>query len=371
MTVLAGFVNMGTAATSELLPRQGVEMGRQIATPRAVVVAICLLAFTETRVAGHQDRLCLSQVDELALPDGFTPMGVATSVDPGLTDAIATWSRSSLLLLRTVPGTVDPRIVSRIELADIDPDIDPLSIALLRSQHGEPVVQLLDVHHGAVWNVDPTTKQLTRTATPAGSIRAAGATRDEHGWVWAEKAVDLVVDTSTVILSRKSNNTSTDRRVTLDPLDEPQHGISRKLHVRLNSRGGVLVQEAGFPFSTIRFTSDGDETWRATPEPAVLREVLEESDLRYVMATPAVAVDGAVLNTFVALRSRLRVSALREVDNQGDSSFRYRRIPSDLAFLAVLPERRLLIGVQGAVTRRVAFFEWRWIDQRESCTPSP
>ena len=129
----------------------------------------------------------------------------------------------------------------------------------------------------------------------------------------------------------------------------------------------MFVTEAQFPFATVRFSREGVETGRVLPKPSDLRELLDEPDLRYVIATPPIAVDGALLNTFVALRSAQRVSALRLPDAE---ETRLRRIPSDLALLGAVPGHRLLVAARTGRPYRLVLLRWHWAKPGQTCSVS-
>lgn len=305
-------------------------------------------------------RLCLSQLGETPLPADFDFVGLTASEDVGPDPAVTLWSRSALLVA-TLSHQTAATLVARVPLTDVV----PLSAAMAGWDDGGPILELFDPRHGALWTVQAATGEMTRAMTPTGSVEAAGALRKKSGWVWAQQLLDPQADTSRVLISVGGQAGVTGRMDGGVVRDEPQRGIDRLLHLRSDGRGGYLVQQAGFPFSTIRFASDGQETWRTYPKPDELRDLLGETDLGYIIATPAVALDDAVLTTFAAVRSRRRVSSLTA--NYGRSA-RYQAIPADLAFLSVLPQHGLLIGTRAAGTRRLVFLGWRWIDQRRSCT---
>ena len=307
-------------------------------------------------------RLCLSQLGESPLPADFDFVGLTASEDEDVgTDPVITlWSRSALLVA-TLSHQVAATVVARVPLTDVV----PLSAALAGWDDGGLIVELFDPRDDALWTANAATGEMTRAMAPTGSVQAAGALRNDAGWVWAQQLRDPLADTSRILISAGGQEGIAGRLSAGFVRDEPQRGIDRLLHLRSDGRGGYLVQQAGFPFGTIRFASDGEETWRTYPEPEELRALLGETDLGYVMATPAVALDDAVLTTFTAVRSRRRISSLTA---RYGRPARYQAIPADLAFLAVLPQHGVLIGTRAADSRRLIFLGWRWIDQRQRCT---
>ncbi|MDE2661455.1 MAG: hypothetical protein OXI39_00415 [Gemmatimonadota bacterium] len=305
-------------------------------------------------------RLCLSQISELSLPDDFELIGLTASEEVGSDPTITVWSRSELLIAKLLPDSV-AGIISRMPLGDVA----PLAATLVAWDADSPIVELFDPRSGAIWTISAASGETTQAPAPTGSAAASGAIRDESGWVWAQKLIDPDTETSQVLISAgRQERTTAESNPPAGP-SEPLRGIDLLLHLRSDGNDGYLLQEAGFPFGTIGFTQDGREAWRSYPPLDELREVVAETDLRYVIATPAVAFDGAVLTTFMAVRSRHRVSSLRF--RHADAP-RYRRIPDDLAFLAVLPQHELLIGTRSKASQELILLGWRWTDQRQSCT---
>ncbi len=304
-------------------------------------------------------RLCLSQLGESPLPADFEFIGLSASEEVGTDPVITMWSRSDVLVEKlssdAVTGTV-----ARIPLTNVT----PLSAALVAWDERAPIVELFDPRNRTIWTVTGTDGELARTATPPGAVAASGAIRAGSGWVWAQKTLDPVADTSSILISAVGRLDASHQPITPLLLDEPQRGIDRLLHLRPAGNGGYLVQQAGFPFETIRFTDAGDETWRIRPAPEELRAALGETDLLYVIATPALDLSDAVLTTFVAVRSGRRIASLTAGRGK---SIRYRPIPDGLAFLAVLPRHELLIGVRTTSYSRLVFLHWRWIDQHQRC----
>ncbi|MYA32286.1 MAG: hypothetical protein F4164_12395 [Gemmatimonadales bacterium] len=308
-------------------------------------------------------RLCLSQLGESPLPADFEFVGLTVSEAAAADPVITMWSRSELLVEKLSADSANAvtEAVARIPLKDVT----PLSAALVAWEDGKPVMELFDPRNGNIWTGNGTDGEFTRTSAPPGSAVASGAIRDESGWAWAQKSLDPVADTTRILVSAGGRARTPDQLTTLRRPDEPQRGIDRLLHLRSDGNDGYLVQQAGFPFATIRFGQENEESWRTYPSPDELRDVLGETDLRYVIATPSVALGDAVLTTFVAARSPHRVSSL--TFGRGEST-RYRAVPDDLAFLTALPKHKLLIATRAAVSRRLVFVRWRWIDQRQTCS---
>lgn len=308
-------------------------------------------------------RLCLTQFGESPLPADFEFVGLTASEGDGADPVITLWSRFDLLVQKLSADSANAvtEAVARIPLKDVT----PLSAALVAWEDGKPVVELFDPRNGTIWTGNGTDGQFTRTAAPPGSAVASGAIRDESGWVWVQKTHDPVADTTRILISAGDRAKTPDQPTTLRPPDEPQRGIDRLLHLRPDGNDGYLVQQAGFPFATIRFGQENEESWRTYPSPDELRDVLGETDLRYVVATPAVALGDAVLTTFLAARSPHRVSSL--TFGRGEST-RYRAVLDDLAFLTALPKHKLLIATRATVSRRLVFFGWRWTDHARRCS---
>ena len=311
------------------------------------------------------EQLCLRQVHESSLM-GFDPVGLSISDEFGPDPAITMWSRSELLVVRVSGAT--GQVLSEIR-ADAPPGVEPLVAAVTDWNTSGPVVEILDPQVGDVWILDLATRMVTRVTTPNDATLGSSATRTDSGWVHVQKVTDLLADTSRIVLFGPGLSTDFpgggphSQILTLTP----QRGIERLLHLRAHQPNGYLVQEAGLPFATIYFTDAGTEAWRVFPDPVEMRRQLEESDLRYVIATPAIAVESAILNTFVALRSGHRITALRSPDRQ---SVRYRAAPDGLAFLGAIPSHRLLVGTRARrdYPYTLHIFRWRWIDQGQSCS---
>ena len=310
--------------------------------------------------ASDPARLCLDPVYERNLPD-FEPLGLRVSGEPD--PAITTWSRSSVLVMRVSPSM--PGVESMVDVP-VPEGVDPLGASLTAWNDGEPVVELLDAQTGAVWTVSSATGKATRAGNPGAATPVSAVMRVGSGWVYAERIVDPGPDTVAIVIRQHGDRRHLERGAPADDTPGSHRTVDRMLHLRPDAAGNVLVKEASFPFTTIAFTSAGLELRRDAPRPDDLRDLLGESDLRYIVATPAIAVDEAVLNTFVALRSGRRITALRL---PGQPVHRYREVPGDLAFLGALPTHRLLVGTRdGEHHKLLQLYRWRWIDQRRSCT---
>lgn len=337
---------------------------RGLALPVAVLPALALDhgPGLHAPVVGTEE-LCLLQVQEINLPS-FAPVGLSTFEDPEAGPIVTMWSRAEVLAMRVSAAESDVGDMVRMPL----PGITPLAAAVADWNEGKPVVELFDAAEERVWAWEPAEGSWERTAAP-GVVSASGALREGASWVRAHKMLDASADTFAIVLRGSGFDTSAEPPTAPDsapPREETRRrGIDRILHVRPGGDGGAVVGEAAFPFSTVGFAGHGAELWRAAPEPDELRGVLGEPDLRYVIATPSVAVDDAVLNTFVALRTGRRVSALRQI---GDPSPRYREIPGDLAFLGAFERHALLVATRSGQPNRLALFRWRWIDQGQRCT---
>lgn len=309
-------------------------------------------------------RLCLREVLNTTLPANFEPVGLTVAENLDANPAVTMWSRSSLLVVSVSPTGL--RIHSTLRA--LPSGVDPLAAALATRDGEASVVELFDAAGRTIWALNLSTNDVTRFEAPADASSASGATRRIGGWFRAHRILDGTDVPSRIVLLRPDE--------VLPPADlgnsavagHEQRGIGRTLHLRSYSNGGFILKEAAFPFARVAFARDGTETSRSYPEPHELSRLLGESDLRYVIATPAVNLDGAVLSTYVALRSGRRVSALTLPDSK---STRYREIPGDHAFLGVLSKHRILIGVRSGEPYELLFFEWRWIDQRRSCDELP
>ena len=310
-----------------------------------------------------REQLCLRQLHESSL-EGFHPVGLSVSDDITPDPTIVMWSSGELLVVRVTGMEAQVRFPIR---ADTPAGVEPLAIAITSWNGRGPVVEMLDARDGAVWTVDVVAGEATRTTVERGAASASGAARDRTGWVHAQKVVDLPADTSGIMLFGRGLRIGSRMDGPSSPTVTAKRRIDRLLHVRTGHLGGFLIQEAGFPFTTIYFKDGGQEAWRVVPHPDELRRQLGESDLRYVIATPAIAVDSAVLNTFVALRSGRRIAALR---SPNWPSVTYRMNPDGLAFLGAMPSHRLVVGTRlrtgQAYTLNV--FRWHWIDQGQSCS---
>ena len=313
-------------------------------------------------------ELCLQQVQESTLR-GFEPIGLSTFDGPDANPAITMWSRVSLRVLGLSP--VEPAVASTFRAAL--PEAVPLAAAITDWNADTAVVELFDAAGESIWTIRLPSGATAKTPAPAAALRASGALRTREGWVRAHRATAARADTAAIVLAGSgrpdpSGEFALLRAAAPGTEETGRRRIDRVLHMRPDAGGGVLVTEAAFPFTTIAYTRRGIETWRASPAPDELRDLLGETDLRYVIATPAIAVDNATLNTFVALRSGRRISALRF---PGDVSARYRDLPSGLAFLGALPAHRLLVATRSGEPYTLVLFRWRWTDQRHSCTQPP
>ena len=310
----------------------------------------------------HGDaRLCLSEVLTTELPTGFVPMGLTATEDLGSDPAVTLWSRSSVLVIGMSPGEGTVRHIAQADL----PTAEPVAVALAAWRDQMPIVELFDVQGGAVWTLDIGTMTATRGAASTSAASASGAIRQPSGWVRAYRRGQPGDSLSRITIVPPGARPAVENSNDHTTVSRKPRSIDETLHVRPGPDGGFLVKEAAFPFATVAFTREGDLKWHSYPVPRELRETLGESDLRYVFATPAVNLDGAVLNTYVALRSGRRVSAVKSSDQM---AARYRLIPSEHSFLAVLPEHRLLVGTRRSVPYMLSLFEWRRISQRQRCT---
>ena len=343
-----------------------------------VVVAAPGLALGHANGSGQSvdqsPELCLQQVYESTLGD-FEPIGLSTFDDPDANPAITMWSRTSLLVISL--SVAEPTIKSTFRAALSG--VQPFGAALTRWNDATPVVELFDVSDGTIRTMELATDVVAETRTPpvtggasAGAASALGVLRTETGWVRAQRVMDPISDTSAIVLLGSGFARPSGYPAPTSPLlgtaKVPTRRIDRILHVRRGIGNGPLVTEAAFPFTIVEFTSDGTEAWRVAPAPDELRDQLGEADLRYVIATPAIKADQALLNTLVALRSGRRVSALWLPDA---TSPRYRRIPDDLSFLGAIPSHRLLVATRSGQPYSLILFRWHWTDQNQSCTRSP
>lgn len=308
---------------------------------------------------GMAPQLCLHQVSESSLP-AFEPMGLSVFDDAVSGPSITMWSRTELLVMQLSSGA-EAKHIARAPL----PSRDPLAVAVVRLDVGGAIADIFDARSGTIWTMNLASGRVIDSHLSASASLASGAAYSTSGWVRAHRSLDPTTRTSSVILAIPPAKELPVRIPARVGEATPPSGLDRSLHVRPDNRGGFLVQDARFPFLTTRFTRDGIEAWRGVPQPQDLRDRLEEADLRYVIATPALALDGAILNTFVALRSGRRVSALRF---STDHDIRYRTLPSEMAFLGVLPKSRQLIATRSDRPYRMVVFDWRWVDQRQRCT---
>ena len=323
-----------------------------------------VLFFERPEPVGTENvRLCLWQVHQMPLPN-FEPVGLTTTEAIGSGVAVTMWSGSGFFVaqLSTTGETIESLLQSVV------PPFNSLSAALTSWGREGPVVEALDADTGDIRIINMATgKTATRRAIP-GATAASAALREVSGWVRAHKVELAEADTSAIVIFG-ARARGTEGSVTGEVVTEALgRRIDRLLHLRLDGERRFLVQEAGFPFATIRFSGEGAETWRGLPKPEEIRDLLGEDDLRYVIATPAMSLDNAVLSTFVALRSGRRIAAIRQPN---EASVRYREIPADLAFLGSFPTHRLLVGTRSGQPYELVVFSWRWIDQREPCTNPP
>jgi len=274
------------------------------------------------------------------------------------------WSGSGFFVAQLSPTgeTIESSLRSAV------PQFNALSVVLTSWDREGPVVEALDADTGDIWTINIATGETaTRRAIP-GARAASAAVRGVSGWVQAHKVELAEADTSAIVIFG-ARGRGTERSVTGEVATEAiGRRIDRLLHLRLDGERRFLVQEAGFPFATIRFSGEGTEAWRGLPKPEEIRDLLGEDDLRYVIATPAVSLGNAVLSTFVALRSGRRIAAIRQTN---EAPVRYREISGDLAFLGSFPKHRLLVGTRSGQPYELVVFSWRWIDQREPCTNPP
>lgn len=332
---------------------------------------------THVPQTGQLTQLCLQQVHESLLPD-FEPIGLSVDEAPGSDPAITMWSRKSLLVIRL--SAVEPTIKSTV-LAALSGE-GPLGASLTHWNGAAPVVELFAGSTGAVRAMDLASGEVVesqvrfssrgQSAESVGVASGLGVLRTEVGWVRAQRVTDPTADTSAIVLSgprlAQQGGDPPLSAPSLATEKVPPRRIDRILHVRGGVKDEALVIEAAFPFTVVEFTLDGIEKWRVSPAPDELRDRLGETDLRYVIATPAIKVGHAVLNTFMALRSGRRVSALW-LPNA--ASPRYREIPGDLSILGAFPSHRLLVATRSGRPYRLILFRWRWTDQSQSCTHAP
>ena len=305
-------------------------------------------------------RLCLEQVYQVDLPDDFAPIGLTISSDIGPEPIITLWSRSALYLFSV--SSLEPtlrRVTNAVPL-----NIDPLSAVVTEWDGESHQVQLFDASDGSIWTLDVATANVARFTRSAEASLASGATRDAGGWVRAHKIVDLAADTMGITLVRMDQQLPSGYVADSTLSTGGRRGVDRILHIRPGNHDGLVVSEAAFPFATVVFMHTGQELWRSYADPGRLRVLLEEQDLRYVVATPAIALGDGVLSTFVGLRSGLRVSAVR---SPGGGESRYALIGSDMAFLAGISEHRLLVATRYDMPHELLLYRWSWIDESRSC----
>ena len=299
---------------------------------------------THVAQTGQLTQLCLQQVHESPLPD-FEPLGLSVAEASGPYPTITMWSRTGVLVMRLSP--VAPAIESTFSVAL--PGMAASAAALTGWRDGRPVVEfidpLTDTVREVVFPAGETVGERTTIARGPKWMEAAlsvGAMRTGRGWSRAQRVADPLADTSAIFFGGSNHPAPASDlaapAAAADAPGAPRRRIDQILHVRPSVQEGALVTEAAFPFTTVGFTLEGIETWRVSPQPDELRTQVGEVDLRYVIATPAIAVGEAVLNTFIALRSGRRVSALWI---PGSGSAKYREIPGDLAFLGAFQRHRL------------------------------
>ena len=370
--------------------RAGAARCRAATEGVSILRAICLglalqgVAFCKAHGLGQHVRptdppmqLCMQEVHESSLTD-FEPVGLSIDEASGSDPAVTMWSRTELLVIRL--SADEPTIGSTFRAALSG--TQPIGAALTRWNGGAPVVELFDASDETIWTVEFASSEAAETRVPlidsgrslgsAGGASALGVLRTETGWVRAQRVTDPFADTSAIVLSGSKPVRAGRDPALPAPASEtakvPSRRIDRILHVRPGSNNGALVTEAAFPFTVVEFTSDGSEVWRVSPAPDELRDQLGEADLRYVIATPAIKVGHAVLNTVVALRSGRRVSTLWLPNATAP---RYREIPGDFSFLGAFPRHRLLVATRSGRPYRLILFSWHWTDQGQSCTHAP
>lgn len=306
-------------------------------------------------------RLCLYEVLKTDLPIDFTPMGLTVTEDIDPHPGITLWSRSSVLVLGLSPR--EPAIWFAAQ-ADL-PSLDPLTVTLTEWSNQNPVVELFDAQGEAIRTFDLVTALSSRRTAPLGAASASGAIRRSSGWIHAHRITPVADGPPPIVIVRPGDSSWLAHADYSTVPSSELRTAKNTLHIRTGPSAGYLVKEAAPPFATVAFTPTGDQLWRTYPDPSKLTQLLHESDLAYIVATPAITLDGAVLNTYVALRSGRRVSALRL---SRATSPRYREIPYNLSFLAVLPKHRLLIGHRSSAPYAVLLFSWRWASPRQQCS---
>ena len=346
---------------------------------RALSVGIALQSVTfchahgfapHTPQTAQLTQLCLQQVHESPLQD-FEPVGLSVDEASGPYPTITMWSRTRLLVMRLSPAERAIESTFSVSL----PGTAVFAAALTEWRDGKPVVEYIDSSTQEIREiVFPTGQAAGVRTTVAKGPRwmeaglSVGAMRMRNGWARARRIADPLADTSAIFLGAPNVPVPAEDlavpAASVEAIGMLHRRIDQLLHVRSKADEGALVTEAAFPFTTVGFTLQGVETWRASPQPDELRNQLGELDLRYVMATPAIAVGEAVLNTHVALRSGRRVSALWIL---GSKSARYRTIPGDLSFLGAFQKHRLLVATRSGRPYKLILFRWRWTDQRQSC----
>ena len=305
-------------------------------------------------------QLCLNKAYQADLPSGFEFIGLTVSEDVGPKPVITLWSRSALHVLEISPTQPTVQSIASAMLFSID----PLSIVPVAWNDEGLEAQLFDALSGSIWTMDVATGHVTRVAGSVDSPPASGAIRGATGWVQAHKIVDVIADTAGITIVRVGQALPPEYAVDSTMVARTGRNVDRILHVRPLNDDGFLVSEAAFPFATVAFSSTGQELSRTYADVRQLRTLLAERDLRYVIATPTIALDGGVLSTFVALRSGQRVSVVR---SPGGTDLRYGHLPEDLAFLANIRDHRLLVATRAGDPHQLLLYRWRWIDQRQIC----
>ena len=308
---------------------------------------------------GISRHLCLERVHETPISD-LDPIALSTSEGEGMPPTVTMWSRRTLLVIRLSPDASTVESTFRGSL----PTGNPLAAAVVGWPGGAPAAEVLDGVNGTVWSVDLAAARAPEAEGSVAGPPPAGAMRTAVGWVRVVRTPDASGDSSAIVLLGGGLANRAVGPGTPATAGAGQRNIDQVIHVRPGARSAILVTEAAFPFTTVAFTPEGLEIWRASPSPQELRGRLDEVDLRYVVATPGVDVNGAVLNTFVGLRSLRRLSALR----LPDGTVRYEEIPGGLAFLGSFPRHRLLVATRSGDPYRLLLFRWRWTDRRQSCT---
>lgn len=304
-------------------------------------------------------RLCLEKVYQVNLPVGFRPIGLAISEGVGPESLVTLWSDSALHVFSVSPTEPLVRLVSSVAPLSIE----PLSAAVTKWGEESSEVQLFDVY-GSIRTMDVATGTVTKSTDPLDPPFASGAIRDTTGWFRAHRIIDIVADTMGIAVMSMNQQLPPGYTIDSSSSMSNRRSIDRILHMRPGRSGSFLVSEAAFPFATIAFTYTGRELWRHHPDADQLRSLMEERDLRYVVATPSIELGDGVLSTFRALRADLRVAVVR---SSRRAVARYTLLSSDLAFLAGMSEQQLLVATKYGEPRELLFYRWRWIDERQTC----